>query len=143
MLDQIQVALESRPRASVVESGEATLPSVFDVSGLASATIGAAAAEVAEFTDSVEDVVVDRGLASRWFSFTATPVDFELPPVWDALAGDFECADGWIRLHTNAAHHRAALIAVLRVTPERPVVEAEVRQWVGDELEASVVDAGG
>ena len=50
------------------------------------------------------------------------------PPIWDAVAGDYPAADGWIRLHTNYAQHRDPALAVLGVAPERDAVAAAVRR---------------
>ena len=100
----------------------------------------------AEATGGGPDVVVDRGLASLWFSQSFRPVGWELPPAWDAIAGDYECADGWIRLHTNAPHHRRAALRVLGLAPgatTREAVAAEVAGWAGTELESAVIAAGG
>ncbi len=60
-----------------------------------------------------------------------------------SVAGDYRAADGWIRLHTNAPHHRDAALAVLGTPPEREAVAAAVRQWSADDLEGAVVAAGG
>lgn len=65
------------------------------------------------------------------------------PDLWDPIAGNYPTADGWVRLHTNLPHHRAAALQVLDVAAERPVVAAEVARWKSGELEAAVVDAGG
>jgi hypothetical protein len=43
----------------------------------------------------------NRRLASFWFGFSVKPIGWSLPPVWDAIAGDYASADGWIRLHTT------------------------------------------
>lgn len=40
-----------------------------------------------------------------------TPVGWSLPDVWDPIAGNYRARDGWIRLHTNYAGHRAAVTA--------------------------------
>ena len=47
-------------------------------------------------------------------SATTTSAPF-LPALWEPIAGDYATADGWIRLHTNAPHHRAAAVSVLCV----------------------------
>ena len=88
-------------------------------------------------------MAVDRELASAWFRSSLRPLGWELPPAWDAVAGDYATSDGWIRLHTNAAHHRAAAMAVLGVPEDRTRVAAAVRSWRADDLEAQVVAAGG
>jgi crotonobetainyl-CoA:carnitine CoA-transferase CaiB-like acyl-CoA transferase len=66
-----------------------------------------------------------------------------MPNPWDPIAGDYKARDGWIRLHTNAPHHRAAALRVLGTPEERAAVIAAVEQWEADELEAAVVEAGG
>lgn len=121
------------------------LPSVFPVTDLAVASVAAAGVAAACWTDpdAPPAVAVDAALASAWFAFSIRPVDFELPPVWDAVAGDYATRDGWIRLHTNAPHHRAAALAVLDTAADREQVARAVAQWDGDALETAVVDAGG
>ncbi|WP_427016829.1 CoA transferase [Pseudarthrobacter sp. P1] len=135
----------------VQSTGSGTLPSAFDVTGLAVASLAAAGEAVADLVEHLGGArpaaTVDRSLASLWFGLSFAPVGWELPPVWDALAGDYVCADGWIRLHTNAPHHRAAALAVLGIPDtavvSRDTVAAAVRGWTGEELEGAVVAANG
>jgi hypothetical protein len=128
-------------------SGSGDLPSAFAVADLAAASIGAAALAVAERAASAmsrpPNAVVDRRLASLWFGFSLKPQGWTLPPVWDPIAGDYPAADGWIRLHTNAARHRAAALAALGCAGERDAVAAAVRGWRADALEAAIVARGG
>jgi crotonobetainyl-CoA:carnitine CoA-transferase CaiB-like acyl-CoA transferase len=130
-------------------TGTGILPSAFDVTGLAVASIadaGNAVADLAARLGSPRPAVsVDRGLASLWFGMSFTPVGWTLPSPWDAIAGDYPCADGWIRLHTNAPHHLAAALAVLGLGPEasRPTVADAVARWTGEDLEDAVVAANG
>ena len=138
--------------------GDHPLPSAYAVSDFAAASIGAAAAQAAGLAadlatglaadplGEVVDVVVDRDRASLWFGFSLMPVGWELPAVWDPLAGDYRTSDGWIRLHTNAPHHRLAALTVLGVdatTATRDAVEQEVATWDSAALESAVVGAGG
>jgi hypothetical protein len=118
------------------------LPSVFPVSELATAAVSAAALAAARYTGA-DRVTVDRELASAWFGTTLTPIGWELPSVWDAIAGDYRSLDGWIRLHTNAPHHRAAALAVLGVDADRDAVASAVETWRGADLDTAVVSAGG
>jgi hypothetical protein len=131
----------------VEEHGEGSLPSCFAVSDLASASLGAAGLALAEWCDVngavKRDIRINRRLASAWFSMTIQPLGWSLPPVWDAIAGDYRTADGWIRLHTNAPHHRAAALAVLGVAPERERVAGVVAGWQAEALETAIVEAGG
>ena len=70
-----------------------------------------------------------------------------MPNPWDAIAGDYPTADGWIKLHTNAPHHRQAALKALGMANEpaltKTVVAARVRNWNKDKLESAVVAAGG
>ncbi len=128
-------------------AGEGALPSAFAVTDLAAASIGAAACAVADLagvaTGGAPAVTVDRRLASFWFGFSIKPEGWQLPPAWDPIAGDYQAADGWIRLHTNAPHHRAAALAVLGVAADKPAVTAAVARWQADALEAAIVARGG
>lgn len=136
----------------VAISGEGALPSAFAVTEFATAAIGAAGLAMAEFvaagtgamdTGAIGQVTVDRRLASLWFGTSLRPVGWNAPPLWDAVAGDYRAADGWIRLHTNAPHHRDAALAVLNVAADRDAVALAVSRWRADELEAAVVARNG
>ncbi len=103
--------------------GDGSLPSAFAVSDLAAASVGAACLAVAELVHTRRgtppQVAVDRRLASFWFGSSIRPQGWTLPPAWDAVAGDYRAVDGWIKLHTNAPHHRVAALDVLGVPAER------------------------
>ncbi len=128
-------------------AGRGDLPSVFPVTDLATASVGVAGLAVAELLAQAGGawpaVQVDRRLASFWFGMSLRPQGWALPPVWDAVAGDYRTADGWVRLHTNAPHHRAAALAVLGTAPDRESVARAVTRWDADALEAAVVAQGG
>ena len=131
--------------------GRCNLPSVYPVTAFAAAAVAAAASatrEVAAILGGVgdADIVVDADLASLWFAQSLQPIGWSLPPVWDAVAGDYAASDGWIRLHTNAPHHRRAALGVLDLDGAdiaRDTVAKRVSTWKADDLEAAVVDAGG
>ncbi|MEO0465054.1 MAG: CoA transferase [Pseudomonadota bacterium] len=126
--------------------GEGGLPSWFDVTGLAFASIGAACREVSAWMangDAQPAVSIDPACASWWFGMTLRPDGWELPPIWDAIAGVYQTRDGWIRLHTNAPHHRAAALRVLDCAAEKPLVAKEVARWSAKELEAAIVAESG
>lgn len=130
--------------------GPATvLPSVFDVTSYATAAVATAGLALAEYArpDRPPRVAVHTVGASAAFASESrlVTVGWDRPPVWDPIAGDYRTLDGWIRLHTNYAHHRAAAVRVLglQATPARDAVEAAVTRWTGEELESAVVEAGG
>ena len=148
-LAQLWSALGGAPGwpAAAMETGVGSLPSIFPVTELAAASVGAAALAVAELVHArhgaAPAVTVDRRLASLWFGNSLHPLGWTLPPAWDPVAGDYRAGDGWIRLHTNAPHHRAAALRVLGVAEDRAAVAQAVRAWEADALEATVVQVGG
>lgn len=123
-------------------TGDGALPSAFAVSDFAAGAVAAASLAVAELTGA-PSVTVDRRLASFWFAYSIKPEGWTVPPPWDPIAGDYRATDGWIRLHTNAPHHRAAALTVLGSAAAKDAVAAAVAKWQTDELEAAVVAAGG
>lgn len=137
--------------ANVVNvTGKGDLPSCFRVTDLAVESIAAAGAMLQRYrsgsdtgSDNAEPVTVDRRLASFWFDMTIRPQGWQLPSLWDAVAGDYQTADGWIRLHTNAPHHLQSALAVLQQPAERAAVAKAVVQWQAGELEQAVVARGG
>ena len=146
LLTPIQAALDL-PHTPLTFTEAGALPSTFAVTELASASIGAAGQAVAQLiqqqTGRLPGVSVDRRLASFWFSSSIRPVGWQVPPLWDPVAGDYASADGWIRLHTNAPHHRAAAERVLGTVTDRAEMAARVAPWNAAELEQAIVDEGG
>lgn len=124
-------------------------PSLYAVSDLAAASVGAVGntldtlCRALGLTQSDKDIVVDQRLASKWFNMSIVPNGWSLPPIWDAVAGDYATKDGWIKLHTNLAHHRKAALSVLGVPAERDKVATAVKSWDATSLEAEIVGAGG
>jgi CoA-transferase family III len=130
----------------VTFAGDDRLPSCFAVSDLAVASIGSAAAMISELvglSSTTPPVAVSYRLASLWFGWSLRPQGWEMPNPWDAIAGDYQARDGWIKLHTNAPHHRAAALSVLGCEPDRETVANLVATWDKDALEDAIVGAGG
>ena len=146
LLTSIQLALDL-PAAPLATTEAGALPSAFAVTELACASMGAAGQAVARLleqqTARLPMVSVDRRLASFWFSSSLRPLGWSVPPLWDPIAGDYACADGWIRLHTNAPHHRAAAERVLGQAAQRTAMALKVAQWDAGELEQAIVDEAG
>ncbi|MFJ2322584.1 CoA transferase [Pseudomonas sp. NPDC087817] len=145
-LTSIQAAL-GLPRTPIPFTASGALPSAFAVTELACASIAAAGQAISELlnqqTGRLPKVEVDRRLASFWFATSIRPIGWQLPPLWDPVAGDYATQDGWIRLHTNAPHHRAAAESVLGACTDRAAMAAKVAQWASKDLEQAVVDAKG
>jgi hypothetical protein len=145
--DALCEALGLDARSGIRVDGEATLDSAYPVSDLAAASVTTAAVATADLLDALglgrPEVRVDRRLCDAWFGTALTPVGWSVPSPWDPIAGDYASIDGWIRLHTNAPHHRAAALRVLGVEGEREHVAAAVARWPGEELESAAVAEGG
>jgi len=133
--------------AGVAWLGAGSLPSIFPVTDLAAATVGAAGLAVAELIGqrhgNLPTVAVDRRLASFWFDTSLRPVSWKLPPARDPVTGDYAAADGWIRLHANAPHHRDAILRVLGCHGNHDSVARTVAAWNALDLENAIVEAKG
>lgn len=142
--DQIRAALgpDLTPDVSLSVTDAADLGGWFRVSDLALASFGAAASELAALLEQTTITLHHRRLL-KWFHMTLRPIGWELPAAWDALAGDYQTTDGWIKLHTNAPHHCHAALSVLDCPPERGAVAEAVRGWDKTALETAIVAAGG
>ena len=138
------LAIQAEQTDTIIKGDKQELLCHFDVTGLAAESIAIAAHNISAYAaveNDLASVSVDRRLASFWFAWSIRPLGWQLPSPWDAIAGDYQAADGWIRLHTN--HHKAAVIKVLDCVDKRETVAEKVAQWAADELESAVVDAGG
>ncbi len=142
--------LSSLPAAdSYRTSGEGTLPSAFAVSELATASFAAVGQELARYmatanlSPTAPEITVDHRLASLWYRYSFKPDGWEMPSLWDAIAGDYRASDGWIRLHTNLPHHRAAALKVLGTQADRDEVSQALRSWAIADLESAIVAEGG
>ncbi len=131
-------------------TGTGQLSSVFAVTDFAAASMAAAGLATATLTHrmardgkALAGVTIDRRLASFWFGLSVRPQGWSLPPIWDAVAGDYQARDGWIRLHTNAPHHRDAALRVLQASADRAKVAQAVASWDASALEAAVIAQGG
>ena len=146
LLTSIQAAL-GLPHTPIAFTSSGALPSAFAVTDLACASVATAGQAVSELlqqhTGRLPHLEVDRRLASFWFATSIRPLGWSVPPMWDPVAGDYATKDGWIRLHTNAPHHRAAAETVLGAVDNRAALASHVAQWAKSDLEQAVVDAGG
>jgi len=142
-LDQIWGVLGNDAQITVMQ-GNQNLPSWFETSDLAAATMAAAGGMAAQLlTQGQSKVTIDKRLASLWFDMTLRPDGWDIPSLWDAIAGDYQTADGWIRLHTNAPHHKRAALSVLGDHADRSSLQSAVMRWEKDALEHAIVSAKG
>ncbi|RQS66464.1 acyl-CoA transferase [Burkholderia sp. Bp8963] len=128
-------------------TGSGDLVSAFRVTDLATAAISVAGVAAAELlstrTGRVPAVRVDRRMASLWFGTSLRPDGWTLPPQWDPIAGNYRARDRWIRLHTNAPHHRDAALSVLGCRADAQSVAAAITHWDAGALETAIVEHGG
>lgn len=128
---------------------EPVLPSSFAVGTAAQVSTAAAALAAAEIgrlrNGLVQDIAVDmRHAALECCAFFT--VDGKRLELWDKLAGLYRCNDGWVRLHTNFAHHRDGVLRLLGLpegsdTPRSAVAEA-LASWSAPAFEQAAGDAG-
>jgi CoA-transferase family III len=133
--------------SSICFVGDGGLPSAYPVTDFASAVTATAALAILELLEkrsgNAQRATVDRRLASFWFHLSIHPMGWKLPPAWDPIAGDYPTRDGFIRLHTNAPHHRAAAERVLGSHNDRDGMARAVASWTKGDLETAIVEAGG
>ena len=140
LVELMWAAVSGQPHPPLSITGKPTLDSRYAVSDFAAAAIAVAGLAAGG------EVVVDRTLADAWFGLALRPIGWEIPSPWDALAGDYRASDGWVKIHTNAPHHRLAAILALEVGEEGDVREritSTVAQMKAQDVEDAVLDAGG
>ncbi|WP_320669305.1 CoA transferase [Patulibacter defluvii] len=126
----------------------APLPGPLPVDALARATVGAAllaAAELAAARGAPPPVprLDAEHVAAAFVSERHLRLDGAVPGVpFDPLSRFLPAADGWVRLHANYDHHRAALLRALAVAAPDDV-PAAVAARPAREVEQAVVAAGG
>ena len=139
---------EALERAALT-GAEPVLPSSFAVGTAAQVSTAAAALAATEIgrlrNGLVQDVAVDmRHAALECCGFFT--IDGKRLEPWDKLAGLYRCDDGWIRLHTNFAHHRDGVLRLLGLpegteTPRAAVADA-LASWSALGFEEAASDAG-
>ena len=124
------------------------LPSSFAVGTAAQASIAAAALAACELGHlrgtQRQQVTVDMLHAAlectAWFS-----LDGRVPPQWDPFSGLYRCANGWVRVHANFAHHRDGALRLMGLDPStarRADAEAAMTDWKAIDFETAAADAG-
>ena len=130
--------------------GDPVLPSSFAVGTAAQTTLAAAALAATELGHDRnglrQQVQVDMLHAALECCGHFT-IDGRAPDVWDKIAGLYPCRDGgWVRLHTNFAHHRDGVLRLLGLTAgpdtEREAVAAALQKWRALDFEDAAAQAG-
>jgi crotonobetainyl-CoA:carnitine CoA-transferase CaiB-like acyl-CoA transferase len=129
------------------EGGEHPLPGPFRVAEAAAACVAAtglaAAGLVRERGGHDHPVTVHIGHAAEAFRSeahlrVAGKADRDL---WAPLSGDYEAADGWVKLHANYPHHADAILRALGTDADG--VRDAVARRTAVEVEDAVLAAGG
>ena len=128
---------------------EPVLPSSFAVGTAAQATVGAAALAAGELwhlrTGRRQSVrVAMRDAAIEFRSERYLRVDGKpYPEYHDKIHGLYRCGDGrYVRLHTNFAHHRDGMLALLGCSHDRTAVARALEGWNAEMLETAAAEAG-
>lgn len=128
------------------------LPSSFAVDDIAQASIGACGLAAAEFHRArggeAQTVTVDRRHASaevrseRYMRLTPREGSPALPrEMWDKIAGLYRAGGKrWVRLHTNFAHHRDGVLALLGVENDRDAVQRALLGWDAQAFETAAAE---
>src|SRR5882724_11149300 len=133
----------------VLTGADPVLPSSFRIGAAAQAAIAAAGLAAAELwrlrTGRRQRVAVDmRHAAVEFRSERYLRVDGAAPAsIWDPLAGIYRARDGFVRLHTNFAHHRDRVVALLGCAATRDDVAAALAAWDREAFETAANAAGG
>src|SRR5512133_2031320 len=93
--------------------GSAALPGAFRVADAATAAVGTALIAAARWTGARRARLDVAAAAGVFLADRRLRIDRAVPQLWDPVSGDYRAADGWVRLHTNYAWHRAAALGAL------------------------------
>ena len=125
------------------------LPSSFAVGTAAQASIAAAALAASHVGTlrglSASGVSVDMAHAAME-CLSHFAIDGVTPPLWDKFSGAYRCADGWVRIHANFAHHREGVLALLgfsdAANTSKTDVENALLYWRAEDFETAASDRG-
>ena len=129
---------------------EPVLPSSFAVGTAAQTTLAAAAlaaTELGQHRNGVRQQVQVDMLHAALECCGHFKIDGRVPELWDKIAGLYRCkGDGWVRLHTNFAHHRDGVLRLLGLATgpdtEREAVAAALQKWQAFDFEDAAAQAG-
>ena len=128
------------------------LPSAHRVGTAAQASLAAAAlaaAELGALRNGVRQQIRADMHRCALESCGHFRIDARAPSLWDPLAGLYRCgphASGWVRLHTNFAHHRDGVLTLLGLPTGTGTTRAQVAQaltqWQPLAFEQAATEAG-
>ena len=128
---------------------EPALPSSFAIGTAAQASLAAAALAAAEVGHARNGLRQRVAIDMRHAALECAArfaINGNTPELWDKLAGLYRCGDGWLRLHTNFAHHRDGVLRLLGLPigpdTDRSRVAAALGHWRALDFEQTAADAG-
>jgi len=135
-------------RCATLHGADPVLPSSFAVGTAAQISIAAAALAACELGhirgQARQRVDVNMAHAALecvgWYSLNGQVSD-----PWDAFSGLYACADGWVRVHANFAHHRDGALALLGLhhhSATRDDAERALRNWKALDFEQAAAERG-
>ncbi len=141
------------PGEVLLSGAEPALPSSFAVgtaSQVSQAAAALAAATLGRHRNGLDQQIAVDMREAALESCGHFTVDGQAPVVWDKVAGLYPCGvdgqGGWVRLHTNFAHHRDGVLRLLGLPPgsgsERASVAAALTGWTALDFEAAATEAG-
>ncbi len=111
------------------------LPSSFAV-GTAACEVGhARGAGRQQVSAAMEHAALE---CTGWFS-----IDGLVPELWDPFSGLYRCADGWVRIHANFAHHREGALRLLGLDPataSRADAQRAMLRWQAVDFETAAAE---
>lgn len=129
---------------------EPALPSSFAIGTAAQVSLAAAAlaaTEIGRLRNGLQQQVAVSMRLAALECVGRFQLNGQAPDAWDKLAGVYRCRAGWVRLHTNFAHHRDAVLQLLGlpvgVDTSRDAVAAALRERDAFAFEGDAVQAGG
>jgi crotonobetainyl-CoA:carnitine CoA-transferase CaiB-like acyl-CoA transferase len=132
-----------------LSDSDPVLPSSFRVGTAAQvsiAAVGLAAAELHHRAGAPrQNVGVGmRHAAVEFRSEHYLTIDGSAPAaIGDPLFGAYRAGDGrWVRLHMNFPHHRDSVLKFLGCAPNRPAIEAALRNWKAIDFETQAYESG-
>ncbi|KAI0298136.1 CoA-transferase family III [Multifurca ochricompacta] len=129
----------------LTEAPDPSVNSSFKLGTAAQSAIGLSALAAAHFhflqTGREEEVHVDARHAILEFnSEKYYTIDGKVPEgqLFDELSDIYKTKDGYVRLHTNFAHHKKGLLDILQCEPTKSAVAVALADWSAEEFEAEV-----
>ncbi|TKI04492.1 CoA transferase [Martelella alba] len=133
---------------ATLTGADPVFPSSFAVGAAAQSAIAAAALAACELGHargaSRQRLAVDMRHAAIECTGSFR-LDGREPSLWDPFSGLYRCADGYVRVHANFAHHREGALKLLRLDPAtatRADAEQALLAWRAMDYEQAAAQQG-